>query len=604
MKDCLRLKEAGYVIPSSLAVSYDDYGQLLGQVGNFQEALIYNDRALQIIQKLLDAGQSSTSKEKGMVLINRGKLLLMLGKLDEAKALFLEGIPLVGGTSRDVSAATAAEGLRTIERWQKVNPRHQLDWRWYPRYHQLASYSDIKWLTPAGPFSEEEQREWNSIAQHQEDEDTSKRMVAIIAQSRKRELAKSFEEQREPYFHYPLIPRAEVQSRLTDLSLLRAEIEQHEPNTIVRRLYLGTIDERLDELNLIAATGRQDDDAFWIYNQRLNSTPNMAEMELAIRQLTDTLRRGLQHHETEQLSRDIIQQTSHWLIKPMSLEPLDVPAEQRTEIQPVPVDETQKLFSPETVGRFFTDVFKAYQFPWIVKRDVTADHAHVSLNLQQLTLPGEEQWVSLAKVRELLAHEIETHAFRSNAGEKSPLAILSAGLQGFIETEEGLAIYYTQEVDRQGSHCKPNKSWIGTLATGLASGLVCEPFTFMKLLLFLEAVNTLRSLLAEKKLTADEIREGARRSAQNRCLRTWRGVTYLTQPGICSTKDSVYLRGYLSIIKALNEEKVAFEQVMVGAVGLNHLGDLAELGITKPAIPHRHLATDSDLEKYISQFVD
>ncbi len=604
MKDCLKLKEAGFVVPSSLAVSYDDYGQLLGQTGNFQEALMYNDRALQIMLKLLDADQSSALKEKGMLLINRGKLLLLLGKLDEAKALFIEGIPLVEGTSRDVSAATATEGLRLVESWQKTNPHHQLDWRWYPKYHQFASYSDVKWLTPAGSFSEEEQLEWNSIVQHQEDEDASKRMAAIIAQSRKRELVKSSEEQREPHFHYPLIPQAEVLSKLTDLSLLRAEIEQKEPNVIVRRLYLDTIDERLDELNMIAATGHQDDDAFWTYNQRLNSTPSMAEMELAIRQLTDILRRGLQRNETEQLSKHIIQQTSQWLIKPMNLEPLDEALGQRTRIQQTPADETQKLFSPETVGLFFADVFRTYQFPWTVKRDITADHARVSLNLQQLILPGEEQWVSLAKVRDLLAHEIETHAFRSNAGAKSRLAILSAGLQGFLETEEGLALHYTQEVDQQGSHCKPNKSWIGTLATGLACGLVSEPFTFSKLRLFLEDVNTLRSLLSEKKLTLAEIQEDARRSAQNRCLRTWRGVTHLAQPGICSTKDSVYLRGYLSVTKALNEENVAFEQVMVGSVGLHHLGDLAELGIMKPTIPHRRLATDPNLEKYISQFVN
>ena len=602
MKDCLKLKEAGFVVPSSLAVSYDDYGQLLGQLGNYQEALTYSDRALQIIQKLIDAGQSSTLKEKGMLLINRGKLLLLLGKLDEAQALFTKGISLVEGTSRDVSAATALEGLRIIGIWKKTNPRHQLDWRWYPRYHQLASYSDVKWLTPAGPFSHEEQLEWDVLTQRQDDEDTSKRMSTIITQSRKRELANCQAEQREPYFHYPLIPSAEVQLRLTDLTLLRAEIEQHEPNVIVRRFYLDTIDERLDELNLIAATGRQDDDAFWLYNQRLNSIPSMSEMELAIHQLADTLRRGLQRTDTEELSRYIIQQTSQWSIEPMSLKTLDIASEQRTEIQQAPIDETQILFSPETVSRFFANVFEIYQFPWTVKRDLTADHARVSLNLHQLTLPGDEQWVSLAKIRELLGHEIETHAFRSNAGEKSSLAILSSGLQGFLETEEGLAIYYTQEVDRQAFHCKPNKSWIGTLATGLASGVVCEPFTFRKLLLFLESVNTLRSLLTEKNMSPTELQEDAQRSAQNRCLRTWRGVTHLTRPGICSTKDNVYLRGYLSITKALNEEGIAFERLMVGSVGLRHLNDLIELEITKPAIIHQRLATDPNLEKYISQF--
>ena len=101
MKECLKLKEAGFVVPGSLAVSYDDYGQLLGQLGNLQEALAYSDRALQIVQKLADEGQSSAPREKGMFLVNRGKLLLLLGRLDEAEALLREGADLVKGTSRD-----------------------------------------------------------------------------------------------------------------------------------------------------------------------------------------------------------------------------------------------------------------------------------------------------------------------------------------------------------------------------------------------------------------------------------------------------------------------------------------------------------------------
>lgn len=597
MKICLKLKEAGFVVPSSLAVSYDDYGQLLAQLGNFQEALLSSDRALQIVQKLLDSGQYSVLKEKGMLLINKARLLLLLGKLDDASAFFLEGIPLVEGTSREASATTAVEGLRTIESWQKVNTRNQLDWRWYPRYHQLASYSDVKWLTPAGPFSEAEQLEWDRITSY---EDASKRVSTIIAQSQKREMTKSFSEQREPCFHYPLIPQAEVQSRLTNFSLLRTEIEQYEPNVIVRRLYLSAIDERLDELNLIAATSCQDDKAFWTYNLRLNPRPSASEMELAVQELAGMLRRGLQSNDTEQLSRYIIHQTQEWLVKPTALEPLENLLEQNIVVY----NEEQKFFSLETVSRFFTDVFRIYEFPWTVERDFSTDHARVSLNLQQLILPGDKQWMSLAKIRELLAHEIEIHTFRSNAGEKSPLAILSTGLQGFLETEEGLAIYYTQEIDRRGSRCKPNKSWIGTLATALASGIVCKPFTFSELLSFLEAINTLRSLLTGSKLTLTEIQEDARKNAQTRCLRTWRGVTDLTQPGICSTKDSVYLRGYLSVKKVLDEGKINFNQLMIGSVGMQHLDDLAELNIKKPTISHQRLATDPDLEKYILQFVD
>ena len=51
MEECLRLKEAGYVVPGSLAVSYDDYGQLLSQLGHYQDAQLYSERALQMTEE-------------------------------------------------------------------------------------------------------------------------------------------------------------------------------------------------------------------------------------------------------------------------------------------------------------------------------------------------------------------------------------------------------------------------------------------------------------------------------------------------------------------------------------------------------------------------
>lgn len=602
MKECLKLKEAGFVVPGSLAVSYDDYGQLLGQLGSLQEALAYSNRALQIMQKLVDEGQSSAPREKGMFLVNRGKLLLLLGRLDEAKALLREGADLVKGTSRDDSAAAAEEGLRLIEGWHRENPRHQLDWRWFSSYHQLASYSDVGWLTQAGPFSEEEQREWDSLIQNQENAVTLKRMLTLVAQSRKRELAACLEEKREPHFHYPLIPRDDVLSRITELSQLRTEVEQHEPNAIVRRLYLEAIDERLDELHMIAATSKQDDQAFWTYNQRLNTLPSIQEMELALGQLARTLKRGLERSDTRDLAEYIIRQTMSWRIAPLSLEPFDRNSEQEGEEQPSS-NEEQKLFSPGTVARFFADVFRNYQFSWTITHDPAADHARVSLSQRRLTLP-EDKWMNVSKIRELLGHEIETHAFRAAAGEKSPLALLSIGLGGYLDAEEGLAISYTQEVARQGAPCKPNKTWIGTLATGLACGVVCDPFTFGGLLTLLESVNVLRGLLAGKGSTVAEVEEEARKNAQSRCLRTWRGVSQLGLPGICSTKDSVYLRGYLAITQALKEGKATFEQLMAGATGLHHLDDLKELGIVAPAIVHRRFATNPELASCIEPFTE
>ena len=81
-------------------------------------------------------------------------------------------------------------------------------------------------------------------------------------------------------------------------------------------------------------------------------------------------------------------------------------------------------------------------------------------------------------------------------------------------------------------------------------------------------------------------------------------MIHLDRPGICSTKDTVYLRGFLAVSQALMEENAMFERLMVGSVGLHHLDDLAEVGIVRPAVGHRRLTTDPELESYIMRFAD
>ena len=219
MEACLCLKEAKeakYTGKNSLAGSYGDYGQLLSQMGHYQDALRYSDRALLIVQQLIDEGDQTVAKQKGMLLVEKGKVLLLLGRLTEAKALFLEGSRLVAGTSREVYRDHAAEGLRRIDQWQRENPRQQLDWHWYSRYHELVLYDDIAWLAQAGPFSEEEQTKWDTLVEYRGDPAVDERLSALLVQSRRREIARCLataeneEKGQEPHISYPLIPILEV----------------------------------------------------------------------------------------------------------------------------------------------------------------------------------------------------------------------------------------------------------------------------------------------------------------------------------------------------------------------------------------------------------
>ncbi len=615
MEACLSLKEAKdakYTGKNSLAGSYGDYGQLLSQLGQYQDALRYSDLALLTVQQLLADGDRSVVKQKGMLLVEKGKVLLLLGHLEEARALFLEGSDLVAGTARDVYKEHAAEGLRQIEMWNAQNPRHQLDWRWFSRYHDLVLYDDIAWLAQAGPFLEEEQAEWEALISRRGEPEADNRLSALLVQSRRREIAASLAEPRkneqdqEPRFHYPLIPLEEVQTRRAGFEQLRADIEQQEPNIVVRRLYRATIDERLAELRLVEAVYRGDDQEVWVQSKRLAAPATMQEFQIALYLLFQRIEQGQRHTQARPVSDSLLQMLRRWQLLPFAQRFDSDTCTQKamSGASQFAADsaEAQTWFEPATVQAFFEDIFRAYQFPWSVQMSEAATSARVDLDQGRLILPHKP--LTSAKIRELLAHEIEVHAFRSVSGAQSPLALLSSGLGDFLPTEEGLASLYVQETIQRGSgaEAKP-KIWIGTLACGLAAGVACPPLPFRELFLFIEQVSLLLDLLDGKELTP-QMQEKARRYAENRCLRTFRGVTHLSHRGVCSNKDTYYLRGFLTVCRELENDPSVFEQLMVGSVGVHHLADLAELGIEAPGIVHKHLATDPGLDHYIAQFAN
>jgi hypothetical protein len=240
---------------------------------------------------------------------------------------------------------------------------------------------------------------------------------------------------------------------------------------------------------------------------------------------------------------------------------------------------------------------------WRTVIDSTATDPRVEQLIQCLILP--EKQISVERVRTLLSHEIETHVFRAAAGAKSPLDLLATGTRGFMATEEGLALYYDRETARvQG---KVVEEWspgsvFGTLATGLASGVLTPPLTFSRLYSFLELFLLLYRTVNGLDKDMQRGRARARDLARIRCLRTFRGVPDLKVAGIAYVKDALYLRGDQMVTAAIQQDKQVLERLMVGVVGLEQLPDMAELGITEPPYAPQWLAHDPDLAQYILSF--
>ena len=497
----------------------------------------------------------------------------------------------------------AKDALNEIEEWRKTNAAHyQLDWRWVERYRKLCAYDTYWWWAQAGPFNDEEQRQWELLFTSDMDEATKDRLGVLVAQSRARELQAAIAEQREPRLHYPALAIEEVRTHITDLLQLDAEINQQEPNAIVRRLYHEAIDEEVRTLRLIASTYEGNNARFWELTRSLFPEPTREEMEHALFRLIAILKQGLASPVTREISKRLVQFIHERLQLSLDLSSSEEKNQElRSTIVSSPSDTEQRV-SVQAAKRFFETLLHEYEYKdWEVIIDPNAQGARVEQGMRRLFLADSS--LSIKAIRHYISHELAGHVGRCIAGEHSPVGLLGIHTKNSLEAEEGLAIFYDRQTALlQGQAYDDTAVWIGTLATGLASGIVTPPQTFSMLFTFFELFYVIRRIVMCLDADVQIATEKARTLALMRCLRTFRGVPDLKQPGVCFTKDVLYLRGLWRIERALAQDDAVLDRLGVGVVALEQLPDLDELGIVAPAQTLRELVVNPRLDVYILSF--
>jgi tetratricopeptide (TPR) repeat protein len=603
LEQSIALKEVGYLQFGSLAATYGEKAEALAGLGRFQAALSFDEKAFVEVQRCANLGHTSSQEEVWIYHVNRGRLYLRLGRIAEAEQLLLEALPHIHARRR-MYRMFAQDALGEIEQWRLTTtaPQYQLDWRWVERFRALASYDGHWWLAHAGLFTEEEQGQWDHLFAHELDDTTKEQLGKVLVQSRQRELAAAVAEQREPCLRYPAIDIAEVRQRIADLLQLDAEISQEEPNAIVRRLYHGAIEEEVNFLRLIEATHEGDSEKFWEYNRRLDPEPTSEEMDETLYQVKRVLWQGLQRPETKDISQRVIQVMRERFHLTLDLSFDIVMTQERQQDDSPPSPPPERVVAPQTAKRFFEAVLRESGYDgWQVKIDPNASGPRVEQGLRYVFLPDSE--IALGRMRHFIAHELVGHVARCVNGERSLIGLLGIHTKNSLPTEEGLALYHErQAAGLYGRESYDWGTWIGTLATGLASGVVTPPQTFLSLHTFLESFFLLRRLLERWDDDVQTAPEKARRSALLRCLRTYRGVPNLEKAGLCYTKDVVYLRGLLQVESAVAEDATVLDRLAIGVVAMELLPDLQEVGMVAPPQPLRKLATDPDLESYIFSF--
>ena len=185
-------------------------------------------------------------------------------------------------------------------------------------------------------------------------------------------------------------------------------------------------------------------------------------------------------------------------------------------------------------------------------------------------LLNSRQKVAENRVEALLAHEIGTHVLTYFNGQAQPFHQLYAGLPGYEELQEGLAV----------------------LAEYLTGGLTGPRLRMLAARVLAASMITEGAGFTEVFRELDDRYGFSQKTAFNITLRIFRGGGLL--------KDMVYLRGLMRLLEYLGGGG-AFEPLLLGKFGADHLPIIRELQwrkvLSAPSLKPRYLDNPEVTEK-------
>jgi len=195
--------------------------------------------------------------------------------------------------------------------------------------------------------------------------------------------------------------------------------------------------------------------------------------------------------------------------------------------------------------------------------------------------------VSSKRATELLTHEIEVHTLRTNNGRQSPMLLLGRGLDRYVATEEGLAIFFQEKVTEKQKRHAPG-FW-----NAYAIALAAE-HNFAQVY---EKLRLARTDIARQAGNPEPENKG-RDAAWRLCVRTYRGIHNTGKKGVAYRRDHIYRSGLIRMKKAVdNKGEGILPLLFRGNIGLEHLERTKNLAL--PAAPMPELIA-KDVVKSLS----
>jgi uncharacterized protein (TIGR02421 family) len=277
---------------------------------------------------------------------------------------------------------------------------------------------------------------------------------------------------------------------------------------------------------------------------------------LEIEDVTDPALHTLFRAKQDEIARQITaledRDTSRFVYGSLQLyggiaQPLASAAEELLEAIPARAPNTRSV----TAGAFAEaahaefDRYRAVYPDFPAQIEVRDDISDLMVSFGRLLIP-ESAAFRADRVEPLLHHEVGTHVVTYQNGARQPLTLLTIGLPGYDETQEGLAVlaeYLTGGLDpRRLRVLAARVVAIGKMLDGAG---------------FLEIFEALR---AEHRIPA----------------RTAWSIAIRVIVGGGSVKDAIYLRGITRILEALAEGS-SLDVLFVGKLALDHIPLIQDL---------------------------
>ncbi|OGJ50279.1 hypothetical protein A2335_04150 [Candidatus Peregrinibacteria bacterium RIFOXYB2_FULL_32_7] len=216
-------------------------------------------------------------------------------------------------------------------------------------------------------------------------------------------------------------------------------------------------------------------------------------------------------------------------------------------------EDESKILNTKQIIKYLKEYLKEKKLSeWNIKilEDSPSD---IQVNKKHSVFLKKDSKFTENRLKAIIVHEIETHIFRLENGRRQKYGLFEIGTPGYLETEEGLAIYNQENLNIPlgGKHIR--------FAMAAIAIYLGKKMTFCELFHYLKATFHLNDDLAWKI-----------------CVKTKRGLND-TKIKTSFTKDIVYFTGYQKVKNFLeNDTENKIKQLYRGKITIEDIKSLKD----------------------------